>query len=104
MKKAEPWKITLVDTGEITQTGGRLKRVSKYLNEETFCFTYGDGVSNINIQDLISHHKESGRKATVTAVQPPEDMEPLNLEMKIKSSFQEKPKGDGGWINGGFLY
>ena len=103
-KKAEPWKITLIDTGEITQTGGRLKRVSKYLNEETFCFTYGDGVSNINIQDLISHHKESGRKATVTAVQTPGRYGAFEFGDEYQvTGFKEKPKGDGGWINGGFF-
>lgn len=103
-KKAEPWKVTLIDTGELTQTGGRLKRIKKYIDGETFCFTYGDGVSNININELISHHKSNKRLATVTAVQPPGRFGAFEFgdDFSIKA-FKEKPKGDGGWINGGFF-
>lgn len=100
---AEPWKVTLVDTGENTMTGGRLKRVAQYLENETFCFTYGDGVSDINISKLIEFHKLSGREATVTAIQPPGRYGALRIEDGSVSSFQEKPSGDGAWINGGFF-
>ena len=103
-KKAEPWKVTLVDTGERTMTGGRLKRVSNYLDGEPFCFTYGDGVADVDIKALINHHKIHGRLATVTAVQPPGRYGALNFaELCAVSGFQEKPQGDGGWINGGFF-
>lgn len=103
-EKAEPWEITLVDTGEASMTGGRLKRVRKYLNNESFCFTYGDGVSDVNIADLIAHHKSFGRLGTVTAVQPPGRYGVIRFgENSSVCGFQEKPEGDGGWINGGFF-
>lgn len=102
-KFAEPWKITLIDTGEDTMTGGRLKRVAKYIDDETFCFTYGDGVADIDISALIKYHKESGREATVTAIQPPGRFGVLLIDKGEVSHFQEKPAGDGAWINGGFF-
>ena len=103
-KKAEPWKVTLVDTGDETLTGGRLKRVAKYLQGETaFCFTYGDGVANINISKQLEFHKNHGKLATVTAVQPPGRYGALLREGDLVSGFQEKPPGDGAWINGGFF-
>lgn len=101
--KNESWKVTLVDTGDATMTGGRLKRVAKYLGNEDFCFTYGDGVSDINIKNLIAFHRESGKLATVTAVQPPGRFGSLVLENNLVWRFAEKPKGDGAWINGGFF-
>lgn len=102
--KAEPWKVTLVDTGDNTMTGGRLKRVKKYLGDEDFCFTYGDGVGDVDITSLIAHHKASARLATLTATQPPGRFGALKLEANNAiSGFQEKPQGDGGWINGGFF-
>jgi glucose-1-phosphate cytidylyltransferase len=102
-KGAEPWRVTLVDTGEETQTGGRLKRVTPYLGDEDFCFTYGDGVANVDIRGLIAFHKSQKVKATLTAVQPPGRFGSLVLENSLVTNFQEKPKGDGGWINGGFF-
>jgi glucose-1-phosphate cytidylyltransferase len=99
----EPWKVTLVDTGYETATGGRLKRVRSYLDNEDFCFTYGDGVSNVNIGDLISFHKSNKTLATVTAVLPPSRYGVLVFKESIIQSFEEKPVGDGGWINGGFF-
>lgn len=102
-KYAEPWKVTLVDTGEKTMTGGRLKRVAPYLDNETFCFTYGDGVSDIDISKLIASHKSSGRQATVTSIQPPGRYGSLHIENGAVKRFQEKPDGDGAWINGGFF-
>lgn len=103
-QKAEPWRVTLVETGEETLTGGRLKRVANYIrDEETFCFTYGDGVSDIDITRQIAFHKQHGKLATVTAVQPPGRYGALNLKGGAVHSFVEKPKGDGGWINGGFF-
>jgi glucose-1-phosphate cytidylyltransferase len=102
-KFAEPWKVTLVDTGENTMTGGRLKRVASYIDDETFCFTYGDGVSDVDISDLIANHKLSGRQATVTAIQPPGRYGALHIEKGAVHHFQEKPDGDGAWINGGFF-
>lgn len=102
-KFAEPWKVTLVDTGEATMTGGRLKRVAPYLGSETFCFTYGDGVSDIDIPALIAAHKKAGREATVTAIQPPGRYGALRIENGRVEQFQEKPAGDGAWINGGFF-
>lgn len=102
-KYAEPWKITLVDTGENTMTGGRLKRVESYVRDTRFCFTYGDGVSDLDIGRLISFHAESGRLATVTAVQPPGRYGALQMDGYVVHSFQEKPAGDGAWINGGFF-
>lgn len=101
---AEPWKVTLVDTGEDTMTGGRLKRVGEYVkDEEAFCFTYGDGVSDINIQTLIDFHKQQGVQATLTAVYPPGRFGALDIKNHKVTTFQEKPKGDGGMINGGFF-
>jgi glucose-1-phosphate cytidylyltransferase len=100
---AEPWRVTLVDTGDATMTGGRLKRVRSYLDDEDFCFTYGDGVSDVNIADLVAFHKSQKRLATLTAVQPPGRFGSLNLEGSKITSFEEKPQGDGGWINGGFF-
>jgi glucose-1-phosphate cytidylyltransferase len=100
---AEPWKVTLVETGENTQTGGRLKRVARYLGHEPFCLTYGDGVADVDIGALVSFHRSKKVKATLTAVQPPGRFGALVLDDRIITSFQEKPKGDGGWINGGFF-
>lgn len=101
---AEPWKVTLVDTGEDTMTGGRLKRVGDYVKgEEAFCFTYGDGVSDINIQALIDFHRQQAVKATLTAVYPPGRFGALDISGNKVTTFQEKPKGDGGMINGGFF-
>lgn len=100
---AEPWRVTLVDTGDNTMTGGRLKRVRDYLGDEDFCFTYGDGVSDIDIRKLIAFHREQKTLATMTAVQPPGRFGALNLNGNLITSFEEKPKGDGGWINGGFF-
>ena len=102
-QKAEPWKITLVDTGEESMTGGRLKRVKEYVGNETFCFTYGDGVADINIQDLIKYHKANQNLATLTAIQPPGRFGALALNGNKILNFQEKPEGDGAWINGGFF-
>jgi len=102
---AEPWSVTLVDTGENTQTGGRLKRVGAYLNmNEPFCFTYGDGVGDINIADLIKFHKESNKRATLTATRPAGRYGALEFDSNYNViSFNEKPEGDGNWINGGFF-
>lgn len=100
---AEPWRVTLVDTGESTMTGGRLKRVREYLNGEDFCFTYGDGVGNIDISKLIEFHKQQKKLATLTATQPPGRFGALDLEGTAVRSFAEKPHGDGGYINGGFF-
>jgi glucose-1-phosphate cytidylyltransferase len=103
-QNAEPWTVTLVDTGEDTQTGGRLKRVASYLkNEKAFCFTYGDGLSNVDITKLIQFHEKHGKLATITAVKPPGRYGALNLKDDLVTGFFEKPKGDGGWINGGFF-
>lgn len=103
-RNAEPWKVTLVDTGEQTLTGGRLKRVAEYLkDEEAFCFTYGDGLANVNISELIRFHKSHGKIATVTGVQPPGRYGALELAGREVTGFTEKPRGDGGWINGGFF-
>jgi glucose-1-phosphate cytidylyltransferase len=100
---SDPWKVTVVDTGEETQTGGRLKRVARYLGQEDFCFTYGDGVSNINLQELIKFHQTQKKLATVTAVQPPGRFGQLGLKGNAVEKFIEKPVGDGGYINGGFF-
>lgn len=100
---AEPWKVTVVDTGVDTMTGGRLLRVRDYLNGERFCLTYGDGVSDVNIRDLIRFHESHRRRATVTAVQPPARFGALEFQGDRVSHFAEKPKGDGRWINGGFF-
>ena len=103
-KKAEPWKVTLVDTGDDTLTGGRLKRVAKHLqDEEAFCFTYGDGLADVDIGKLIAFHKSHGKKATVTAVQPPGRYGAIEKSGDQVTGFIEKPRGDGGLINGGFF-
>lgn len=99
----EPWRVTLVDTGEETQTGGRLGRVLPYIGDDEFCFTYGDGLTDLDINSLIAFHREHGKLATVTAVQPPGRYGALRLEGPMVSSFEEKPRGDGGWMNGGFF-
>lgn len=102
-KYAEPWKVTLVDSGENTKTGGRLKRVAPYIGDATFCFTYGDGVSDIDLSGLIAYHHAQGKLATVTAIQPPGRYGALQMAGDVVHSFQEKPAGDGAWINGGFF-
>lgn len=103
-QNAEPWKVTLVDTGEETMTGGRLKRVAPYLQgEDAFCFTYGDGVSDVNIAELIAFHKSQKVKATLTATFPPGRFGALDFDGHKILSFKEKPKGDGAMINGGFF-
>ncbi len=100
---AEPWRVTLVDTGEQTQTGGRLRRVLDHVGDEEFCFTYGDGLSAIDIGKLIAFHRDQAAIATVTAVQPPGRFGALEMEDQRVHGFEEKPHGDGGWINGGFF-
>lgn len=100
---SEPWKVTLIDTGEETMTGGRIKRVKDYIGKEDFCLTYGDGLSNVDITALLKFHKEHKKLATVTATQPPGRFGSLNLKANVVESFQEKPEGDGNWINGGFF-
>ncbi|MEJ7745211.1 MAG: glucose-1-phosphate cytidylyltransferase [Luteimonas sp.] len=100
---AEPWRVTLIDTGADTLTGGRLKRVREHVGEETFCFTYGDGVADIDLKALIAFHHAHGKHATVTAIQPPGRYGALDMEGSAVHSFQEKPAGDGAWINGGFF-
>ena len=103
-KNVEDWKITLVDTGQNTMTGGRLKRVEEFINNETFGFTYGDGLSDVNINDLIKSHKASNKLATITAVQPKGRYGSLLIKGdKEVLGFQEKVAGDGGWVNGGFF-
>jgi glucose-1-phosphate cytidylyltransferase len=103
-RTTEPWRVTLIDTGEATMTGGRLKRVRSYLqDEDAFCFTYGDGVSDVDITALVASHRDGGRLATLTATQPPGRFGALNLDGNRIISFQEKPQGDGAWINGGFF-
>lgn len=101
-KKAEPWKVTLVDTGEETQTGGRLKRVANYIDGD-FCMTYGDGVGSVDLTALLKFHQSHSKLATMTAVQPPGRFGALQLNGNKIESFLEKPQGDGGWINGGFF-
>jgi glucose-1-phosphate cytidylyltransferase len=101
---AEPWKVTLIDTGDETMTGGRLKRVLPYVDGEEFCFTYGDGVTDLDLGELIRFHREHGRLATVTAVQPSGRFGALDIgDGDLIRRYEEKPKGDGGWINGGFF-
>lgn len=100
---AEPWKVTLVDTGEGTMTGGRIKRIREYLGDEDFCCTYGDGVADINIRHLVDFHHDQGTLATLTAVQPPGRFGALNLTGDRISNFLEKPEGDGAWVNAGFF-
>jgi len=103
-RAAEPWRVTLVDTGEETMTGGRLKRVAPYVrDEEAFFCTYGDGLADVDLDALLAFHRSHGRRATVTAVQPPGRYGALDLDGTSVRSFREKPVGDGGWINGGFF-
>ena len=104
-KGVEDWKVTLVDTGEKTMTGGRIKKIKEFVGNETFCLTYGDGVSDIDMQDLIKFHKTQGKLATLTAVQPPGRFGAFKLDTNdiMITSFREKPKGDSAWINGGFF-
>lgn len=101
----EPWKVSLIDTGALSMTGGRLKRVKQYIGDETFCMTYGDGVSDINITELIAYHREQKKLATLTAVKPPGRFGAFKLDKNQQqvTSFKEKPDGDGAWINGGFF-
>jgi glucose-1-phosphate cytidylyltransferase len=101
-KHAEPWRVTIVDTGDETMTGGRIKRIAPYI-DGSFCCTYGDGVGDIDIASLVRFHHASGRKATLTGVQPPGRFGAILLEGDEVRSFQEKPHGDGSWINGGFF-
>ena len=102
--KTEPWTVTLVDTGENSMTGGRLKAVYDYIkDEEAFCFTYGDGVSNVDITSLIEFHNSHGKQATIMAVRPPGRYGALNITNNMVTNFQEKPDGDGSWINGGYF-
>lgn len=101
--RAENWRVTLVDTGPDSMTGGRIKRVSEYVGDETFCMTYGDGVADIDIRALVAFHQEHGREATITAVRPPGRFGALDLRGNHVDGFIEKPLGDGSWINGGFF-
>jgi len=101
---AEPWRVTLIDTGEGTMTGGRLKRALSYVQEEdAFCFTYGDGLADVDVSSSIAFHRDRGTLATITAVQPPGRFGALEVEDDRVRGFREKPRGDGGWINGGFF-
>lgn len=100
---AESWRVTLVDTGDGTMTGGRIKRVRPYLGEDDFCMTYGDGVGDVDVEKLVDFHRQMGGLATVTAVQPPGRFGALQMDADRVRGFQEKPDGDGGWINGGFF-
>lgn len=103
-RNAEPWRVTLVDTGDDTMTGGRLKRVADYVKDEAaFCFTYGDGVADIDVSAQLAFHRQHGKIATVTAVQPPGRYGALKMDNDAVRGFIEKPQGDGGWINGGFF-
>jgi glucose-1-phosphate cytidylyltransferase len=101
--QVEPWRVTLVDTGEHTQTGGRLKRAAEFLDDEAFCFTYGDGLSDVDVSAEIAFHRDRGALATVCAVQPPGRFGALDIEGHRITRFTEKPQGDGSWINGGFF-
>ncbi len=101
---AEPWRVTVVDTGEHTATGGRLKRVAEFVrDDDAFCFTYGDGVASVDIGALVAHHRAHGKLATITAIQPPSKYGILGFDGDTVTEFQEKPDGEGGWINGGFF-
>lgn len=102
-RRAEPWKITLVETGLDTMTGGRVKRVRDHIGDERFCLTYGDGVADVNVAALLDFHSQHGKLATVTAVRPPGRFGSLELDGAAVRGFQEKPLGDGSWINGGFF-
>lgn len=101
--RAEPWRVTLVDTGDETQTGGRLRRVADQVSDGTFCFTYGDGLADVDVGALVEFHHAQGAKATVTAVQPPGRFGSLDVAGDRITSFHEKPPGDGGWVSGGFF-
>jgi len=103
-RRSEPWRVTIVDTGEQTMTGGRLLRVREYIQDESFCFTYGDWVSDVNIRELVAFHQRQGKQATVTAVQPQSRYGALRLDTRnFVEAFEEKPHGEGAWINGGFF-
>lgn len=102
-RRSEPWRVTIVDTGESTMTGGRLKRVRSYLGDETFCFTYGDGVGDVDVAESIRFHQQQGLTVTLTGVKPPGRYGALEIHDNIVSRFQEKPDGDGSFINGGFF-
>ena len=105
-RRSEPWKITVVDTGDDTMTGGRLARIAPYVYDETFCFTYGDGLADVDITALVSYHRSHGGMATMTAVQPPGRFGAVafsEMDERMVGHFQEKPEGDGAWINGGFF-
>jgi len=102
-RNVEPWRVTLIDTGQDTLTGGRLKRVREYIGNNTFCLTYGDGVTDLDIGATIRFHRKHGKMATITAIQPPGRYGALNITGDAVNSFQEKPAGDGAWINGGFF-
>lgn len=102
-KNAEPWRVTLIQTGEETLTAGRLRRVREYVGDSSFCFTYGDGVADINVEELIKTHHQENRLVTLTAVQPPGRYGVLNIAEQRVLNFQEKPQGDNSWINGGFF-
>ena len=100
---SEPWKVTLIDTGLNSMTGGRIKRAKDYINNETFMLTYGDGVSDVNIKELVEFHKQNSKKATMTAIQPAGRFGALDIKTSKVENFIEKPAGDGNWINGGFM-
>lgn len=102
-RHAEPWRVTLVDTGQQTETGGRLRRIREYLGDDNFCLTYGDGVGNIDIRSAIAFHESHGRLATITAVQPPGRFGALEVQSDAVVGFREKADGEGAWINGGFF-
>ena len=102
-RHAEPWRVTLVDTGQETLTGGRLKRVRQYVGKETFCFTYGDGVADVDISRLVAFHRAEGKAATLTAIQPPGRYGAVSIDDARVTSFAEKPAGDGAWVNGGYF-
>jgi glucose-1-phosphate cytidylyltransferase len=102
-RHAEPWRVTLVDTGQETLTGGRLKRVQQYVGKETFCFTYGDGVADVDISRLVAFHRAEGKVATLTAIQPPGRYGAVSIDAARVTSFAEKPAGDGAWVNGGYF-
>jgi glucose-1-phosphate cytidylyltransferase len=102
-QKAEPWKVTLVDTGEHTHTGGRLKRIQPYLGKDDFCFTYGDGLADVDLKGLVDFHTSHGGEATMTTVRPPGRFGSVEIKGSSITRFVEKPLGDGGWINGGFF-
>jgi glucose-1-phosphate cytidylyltransferase len=102
-RNAEPWRVTLIDTGQDTLTGGRLKRVRDYIGNESFCFTYGDGVADLDIAKLIAFHRSQGKLATLTAIQPPGRYGAVSIANSRVMSFAEKPAGDGAWVNGGFF-